>query len=361
MLNHNVYYIMFDIASLTKVVATTSAIMKLYEQGEIKLNDKVANYLPEILGPTPQQTKIKSQITILQLLTHTSGFPPDNEISLLKGATLWQRWKIIIKTPVVAYPGTIYRYSDINFILLGKLIEKISGEQLNIFVNKYVFKPLGMKHTFFTPQNGYLPMIVPTSYDSQKNALLKGIVDDPTARALEGITGNAGLFSTINDLGVFARMLLNSGEYEGTRIFESSTVDLFTRRANLLPRNSRALGWDTVYNPKYILPPKDRASSCFSKYAYYKAPKQFTAGFYIDPNGYGHSGYTGTSMWISKKYGIYVILLTNRVTPFAEDGAEKYWRQRINSAVWRNLGFIKKNLTYAEPKPYQETCNIKVK
>ena len=355
---------LFDLASLTKTVATTSAIMKLYEQGKIKLSDKVVKYLPEFSGPTPQQATIKSHMTLLQLLTHTSGLPPDNDVFRLKDATVKQRWHIIIQTPVVAFPGTVYRYSDVNFILLGQLVEKVSGMPLNDFVEKYLFKPLNMKHTFFNPAQEYQQNIVPTSYDGPHNALFKGVVDDPTARALGGIAGNAGLFSTLHDLGIFAQMLLNQGEYKGIRIFKASTVALFTHRANLLPMNSRALGWDTVYNPQSILPPEDRALGCFSKHDFYSAPKQFTAGFYIDPNAYGHTGYTGTSLWISKKYGIYLILLTNRVTPyrtspFPKRDSEKYWRQRINSAVWKNRGFTQKNLTYIEPRPAQKQCGLK--
>lgn len=341
---------LFDIASLTKVIATTSAIMKIYDAGKIKLNDKVIHYLPNFRGPTLSQTKLKARITILQLLTHTSGLPADNDLITSKNLTMRQRWQEILKTPVLNYPGTTYRYSDINFILLGKIIQKISGQPLNQFVYQTIFKPLGMNHTLYNPLTKKMS-IVPTSYNEKQNALFKGIVDDPMARALGGVSGNAGLFSTIHDLGIFAQMMLNQGEYKGVRNFKASTVNFFIRRANIIPLNSRALGWDTVYNPKSILPLRDRSSGYFGDIKFYEAPKQFTAGFYINPNAYGHTGYTGTSIWISKKYGIYVILLTNRVTPFPRDVPEKYFRQRINSVVWKSLGFTKRNLTYIEPKP----------
>ncbi len=341
---------LFDIASLTKVIATTSAVMKLYDQGKIKLNDKVISFLPNFAGPTSQQTKLKAKITIFQLLTHTSGLPADNNFIINKNLTMKQRWQGILETPVLNYPGTKYRYSDINFILLGKIVQKISGQPLNQFVAQTIFKPLGMNQTFYNPSQKEASSIVPTSYDANQKALLKGIVDDPMARALGGVSGNAGLFSTIHDLGIFAQMMLNHGEYKGVRIFKASTVNLFTRRVNALPLNSRALGWDTVYNPKSTLPLHDRPSGYFGDRQFYESPEQFTAGFYIDPNAYGHTGYTGTSIWISQKQGIYVILLTNRVTPFPKDIPEKYFRQQINSAAWKSLGFTKKNLTYVEPK-----------
>lgn len=298
----------FDIASLTKVVATTSAIMILYDQGEIKLNDKVIHYLPQFSN---------SHVTILQLLTHTSGLPADIDAGVLKKLSPTARINKVIETPLIHAPGSVYTYSDINFILLGKIVEKISHLPFNVFVEKYVFQPLNMKHTFFNPSFKYTVNIVPTSYSKEKHGLLIGTVDDPLARALGGIAGNAGLFSTTHDLGLFAQMMLNGGVYQGKRIFKASTIDLFTHRANLLPNNSRALGWDTAYDPD--APDK----------------RTFTAGPVIDRNGYGHTGYTGTSIWISKKDNFYAILLTNRVTPTIDnERSEKYWREKINGALW---------------------------
>lgn len=333
---------LFDLASLTKVVATTSAIMKLYQQHKIHLNDKVVKYLPQFKGPTLEQTRLKAQITIKDLLAHTSGLPPDNNV---------KTWKGIYSTPVVEFRDHETIYSDLNFLLLGKIVEKVSGMSLAAYTKKTIFKPLGMKNTTFLPNSSYKNRIIPTSLISHKNKIKNDIVDDPLSFVLGGDAGNAGLFSTSEDLAKFCQMMLNNGKYHGKKIFKPSTIALFTKRANILPNSSRALGWDTVYNPKALLPIKDRAPLNFPTKQFYEAPHQFTAGLYIDSNAYGHTGYTGTSIWISPKNNIFVVLLTNRVYPFANDKntIEKYWRQRINSAVWKNLGFHKKNLLYREP------------
>lgn len=320
---------LFDLASLTKVIATTSAVMKLYDQGKIHLDDPVIKYLPEFQGPSDEQTKLKARITIRDLLSHSSGLPPDS------AATTWQE---LYQTPLITARHHEEIYSDINFLLLGKIVEKISGMTLNQYTQKAIFGPLGMRHTQFLLPENLRSKAVPGLYDCENHQYTQGIVSDPMAQKFGGDVGNAGLFSDINDLSIFAQMMLNQGVYQGQRIFKSSTVNLFTRLANLVPKSSRALGWDTVYNP-----------------AIKTQPQQFTAGQYINAAAYGHTGFAGTSIWVSKKYGIYVILLTNRnvdtqCNSKANNTNEKYWRQVINNAVWQNLGFTRKNSLAAEPK-----------
>jgi len=332
---------LFDLASLTKVLATTSAIMWLYDHGKLKLNDKVVKYIPQFKGPNEAQTRLKAKITLRDLLAHVSGLPPDNTVT---------NWKEVYRTPLVAYRDQHEIYSDINFLLLGKVVEKISGMTLNQFTHKYIFKPLGMLHTRFLLPEGLRTKAVPTFYNCETHRYIQGIVSDPMARELQGDTGNAGLFSSLHDVQIFARMMLNQGEYRGKRIFKASTVRFFTKRADILPNSSRALGWDTVYNPRATLSKQERGALPYSTNHFYPQQHQFSAGLYINSNAFGHTG--GTSIWISKKYGIFVITLTNRVAANDCTDAvtnERYWRQRIASAVWKNLGFTKENGLYREP------------
>jgi CubicO group peptidase (beta-lactamase class C family) len=332
----------FDLASLTKVIATTPAIMKLVENKKIKLSDKVVRYLPEFKGPNEFQTKLKAQITIEDLLTHSSGLPADNQVN--EDPNPEERWQKTLETPVIYYKNEYEIYSDVGFEILGKIVEKVSGMSLDKYTQKYIFKPLKMQHTFFNPPSVYYDQIVPTS------TLLIGQVQDEIAYSLGGVSGHAGLFSTTQDLSIFAKMLLNNGKINGVRIFQAKTIKLFTKRARILPHSSRALGWDTVYDPKIVLPNSYRAEFYHDQEVKYRQPQQFSAGIYIDPDAFGHTGFTGTSIWISKKYGIYVILLTNKEM-FSEImgvNNHKYYRQKINSAIWENLGFEEKNLLLEE-------------
>ncbi len=327
---------LFDISSLTKVVATTTAIMRYYEQQRLNLDDCVTKYIPEFCGPNAEQTNIKSQISIWQLLSHTSGAAAYN-FDALKFATQIQRLQALYKTPLSDFPNSKTIYSDINFVLLGKIIEKLSGETLDQHTKNYIFSPLNMQNTQFNPSDRShcvptlnttkISVINDPAYMPPTPQCLCGVVNDPTARGLNGVAGNAGLFSTIEDLGIFASMLLNHGQYGAIDFLKKETIDLFTSRVAIPQGSSRALGWDTVYYPLK------------------KQPSQFSAGLYIDADGYGHTGYTGTSMWLSRRYGIYVILLTNRTYPDNHNHtlAQYYYRQKINSAVWQNLGFNEKN------------------
>jgi beta-N-acetylhexosaminidase len=326
----------FDLASMTKVIATTSAVMVLYDEHKINLDDPVVKYLPEFTGKNAAQTAIKKKITIRDLLTHSSGLPADDWVNDLNVSTN-ERWRILLQTSTVAPRDKVEIYSDVNFETLGKVVEKISGTTLDKFVAEHVFTPLKMEHTFFNPDKKYCPWIIPTSTIAYPIKLDRCHVDDDVAYSLGGVAGHAGLFSTLDDLSVFAKMMLSQGIYNGVQIFKPETVALFTTRANIVPNSSRALGWDTVYNPN--------SPASFVQH-------QATAGLYIDPDAFGHTGFTGTSMWISKKYGIYVILLTNKEMPYTNHQRttlNKYWRQQINSAIWQNLGFTQKNALYVVP------------
>src|ERR1700756_1514883 len=227
----------FDLASLTKVIATTTAVMQLMEQGKVRINDPVAKYIPEFAQNG------KDDITIRQLLTHYSGLAPDLDLD-----TPWEgkqtAYQLACVMPPETTPGSGFVYSDINFIMLGALVEKVSGETLDAYTAQHIFTPLKMTHTRFEPPASWRSKIAPTQYD-EKEKMLHGVVHDPTARRMGGVAGHAGLFTTASDLARFARMLLNGGELDGRRVFKSETVRLMTQvqTPECVPAR-RGLGWD---------------------------------------------------------------------------------------------------------------------
>lgn len=266
---------MYDLASLTKVVATTSAIMALYDDGIIHLDDPVAKWVPQFTGGR------KDEVTIRELLTHHSGLPPGRDLWKFMGDTAAAR-RAVISTPLVkgCPPGACYMYSDLGADMLGFVAEAAAHEPLDRFVQQRVFEPLGMTRTTFHPTGGELHLLAPTGAP-------RGRVHDGNAAALGGVAGHAGLFSTASDLAIFAQMLLDGGEYGGTRIFRPGTIALFTSRA----RGTRALGWDT----------------CDS------ANVRNTCGRYLSARAFGHTGFTGTSLWIDPDRAMFTLILTNRV------------------------------------------------
>src|SRR6201987_3452976 len=191
----------FDMASLTKPLVTATAIMQLYQQGRFRLNDSVAQYLPQFAANG------KQSVTIRQLLTHYSGLPPDLNLS-----DVWEgkeeAYHRAFETPLQSVPGAEFRYSDINFIVLGALVEKLSGMSLDEYEQKYIAGPLGMRHTRFLPPESWRPLIAPTQYD-ENHVMLRGLVHDPTSRRMGGVAGHAGLFSTANDVAIYAQNLLD--------------------------------------------------------------------------------------------------------------------------------------------------------
>ena len=267
----------YDLASLTKVIGTTTAAMILFDEGKLVLDEKVQHYLPGFIGG------LKDEVTVRQLLMHRGGLPAGRE--------LWRHAKspeeakqMVIDTPLEYRPGTSFVYSDIGADLLGLIVEACAGERLDTFLDHRVFKPLGMDDTGFKPADSLVYRIAPTEVTPPRGYPVRGEVHDENAYALGGVAGHAGLFGTASDLSVFAQMLLNGGTYAGTRIIADSTVKLFTAKAS----GSRALGWEV-------------------------GEGQHGAGMYFGENAFGHTGFTGTSIWIDPDREMFVILLTNRV------------------------------------------------
>src|SRR5579864_9275553 len=276
----------FDLASLTKVIATTTAVMQLMEQGKVRLNDPVAKYIPEFAQNG------KEDITLRQLLTHYSGLAPDLDLT-----TPWEGKDLAMQlacvTPPETTPGSGFVYSDINFIMLGAVVEKVSGETLDQYTAKHVFAPLKMLRTRFLPPAGWRAMIAPTQYDENEH-MLRGVVHDPTARRMGGVAGHAGLFSTGDDLAKFAQTLLDGGD----GILSTLSVEKMTRPEQ--PPSApvlRGFGWDI------------------------DSPFSSNRGDLFPVGSYGHTGFTGTSIWIDPTTQAYIVLLTNAVHPRGKNNA----------------------------------------
>ena len=274
----------FDLASITKVVATTTALMQLFEQGKLRLNDKVTDYIPEFQGG-------KSGITLRNLFTHFSGLKPDVPL-----ANPWSGYQTGIKLactdPPDGPPGARFVYSDINFILLGELVHRLSGQTLSDYARDHIFQPLGMQDTMFQPPAALAPRIAPTERVTSDSPPLRGVVHDPTARNMGGVAGHAGVFSTARDLARFAQMMLNGGELDGVRIVSAATIQKFTEPQT--PPDQpilRGLGWDI------------------------DSPYSGNRGELFPIGSFGHTGFTGTSLWIDPNTQTYVILLANSVHP----------------------------------------------
>ena len=272
----------FDAASLTKVIATTSAIMKLFEDGKIGLNDLVTRYLPEFQGG-------KSTITVRDLMVHFSGLRPDVDLKPKWSGYATGIGLALIDKPT-SLPGTKFVYSDINFVLLGETVRRLSGQTLDAYTSAQIFQPLGMSETGFNPATSKRNRIAPTEVEENEPVL--GVVHDPTARNMGGVAGHAGLFTTAHDLSLFAEMMLNFGELNGRRIFAPQTVQKFTT-PNTPSHQAilRGLGWDI------------------------DSPFSGNRGELFPIGSFGHTGFTGTSLWIDPKSHSYVILLTNSVHP----------------------------------------------
>ena len=267
----------YDLASLTKVVGTATAAMILYDEGRLELDAPVSRYLPAFSGGS------RDNVTVRHLLTHTSGLPAGRDLRRLANGP-WDARNVVTSTPLVCTPGACQVYSDIGADILGFAIESIAGQGLDSFLNERVFTPLGMSDTHFRPSQSERDRIAPTEVSSPRGYPLRGEVHDENAWALGGVAGHAGLFSTAADLSLFAQMMLNGGTYDGVRIVSDSAVARFTHRAV----GTRALGWDT-------------------------SDGDGTAGVHMGERAYGHTGFTGTSLWIDPDRDLFVILLTNRV------------------------------------------------
>jgi len=272
---------LFDLASLTKPIATATSVMILLEQGKLKLSDRVSRYLPEF-GKNG-----KEAITIEQLLLHTSGLIPDNPVADYQDGRK-KAWEHICHLRPLTEPGQQFRYSDVNFIVLGELIERLSGEAVDVFAHKHIFLPLGLRETMFHPDKALAERAATT--EKRGDHWMRGEVHDPRAYLLGGVAGHAGLFSTADDLAVFTQMILNGGSYGGRRILKPETVRLMTT-PHSVPKGRRTLGWD--------------ASTQFSS----DHSDTFSA------HSFGHTGFTGTFIWIDPDNQAALILLSNRVHP----------------------------------------------
>jgi uncharacterized protein YbbC (DUF1343 family)/CubicO group peptidase (beta-lactamase class C family) len=272
----------FDVASLTKVLAGTPAIMLLVQRGQVNLDTPISTYIPEYTGD-------QGKITVRELMTHTSGLPPD-----VSTRTHWQGAETAIRLAAAmnleSVPGTTFRYSDINFFTIGEIVARVSGMPLDKFCAKEIYGPLKMTDTGFLPPPSEIPRIAPTQMTD--GVMLRGTVHDPTARFMGGVAGHAGLFTTAPDMARFAHMMLNMGELDGVRIFEPATVKLMTS-VQTPPglEDRRGLGWDI--------------DSGFSS----PRGRRFPLG------SYGHTGFTGTAFWIDPFSKTFFIFLSNRVHP----------------------------------------------
>lgn len=295
---------LFDIASLTKVVATTTMAMILVDEGRLDINKPVSAFIPAFHGGA------KDRVTVANLLTHSSGL--DWWAPLYKDTQGQDAFVRRIAAMDLAYePGTKSLYSDLGLILLGEILERVSGQTLDAFARERIFEPLGMKDTMYRPPRTLLGRIAPTENEPSRGRVVHGEVHDENAFALGGIAPHAGIFSTAEDLSRFAQMLLNGGVYDHHRIVSRATLARFTKRADI-PGSSRALGWDT---------PSENSS----------------AGSLFSAQSFGHTGFTGTSMWLDPTRKLFVILLTNRVHPTRDNNLIRQVRPAVADAVVRGL------------------------
>lgn len=301
----------FDLASITKPVATATSIMLLVEQGKIRLLDKVKDFVPDFSVYTDEAGKPGEDARIWHLLTHTSGLPPytnaqEVEKKFGRPCPTDSLVKHIARLKKTDPPGTAFHYSCLGFITLASIIHQISGQTIAEFSAESIFKPLKMSHTFYDPPKQFRSLCVPTEVIDGKPLI--GVVHDPLARLQNGISGNAGLFSTVDDLAIFAQMLLNHGEFQGVRILSPLTVERMTEVHPAVSFAGRGLGWDL--NSDYST----------------------NGGDIFGPQSFGHTGYTGTSIWIDPESETFVIFLTNRVHP-DDRGAIISLRSRVANIV----------------------------
>jgi CubicO group peptidase (beta-lactamase class C family) len=298
---------LFDLASVTKAVATTTKAMILYERGLLELEAPVVGIVPEFAS---QSDPRRASVTIRMLLAHSSGLPAYEKL-FLRAHTREDLLQAAFTTLLSADPGSRAEYSDLGFILLATALERIAGEPLDIFCQREIFGPLAMTHTTFNPPANAREAIPPTADDRTfRHKIIQGEVQDENAYVLGGVAGHAGLFSTAEDLAVFANTLLECGAGTSARVpvLRPETIALFTRRESQPAGTWRALGWDTP-----------------------SAPSQ--SGKYFAHGSYGHLGYTGTSLWIDPSRQLSITLLTNRTWPDCANQAVKQVRPKFHDAV----------------------------
>jgi CubicO group peptidase (beta-lactamase class C family) len=295
----------FDLASVSKVVATTTMAMILYERGMLDLDAPVAGILPEFAG----EDKRRREVTMRMLLAHSSGLPAHEKL-YLRAHNKQELVQAALRVPLKTNPGTHAEYSDIGFIVLGVALERLAEEPIDRFCRRQIFGPLGMMHTVFNPPATWKPSIPPTTDDQIfRKRIVQGEVYDENASVMGGVAPHAGLFSTAAEVAIFAMLMLNGG----APIPRRETALMFTQRQNSPAGTSRALGWDTP-----------------------SAPSQ--SGKYFSPSSFGHLGYTGTSLWIDPERQLSITLLTNRTWPDCANQAIKEVRPKFHDAVVEALG-----------------------
>lgn len=291
---------LFDLASLTKVVATTTMAMILYERGLLDLDLALNSIVGEFSGEDPH----RDEVTLRMLLAHSSGLPAYEKL-FLRARTRDELLAAAFSTPLAHDPGSHAEYSDIGFILLGLALERLADETLHRFCQREIFGPLGLTHTTFNPAPELRSKIPPTADDQTfRHRIIQGEVQDENASVLGGVAPHAGLFATAEDLAIFACTMLQGG----APILRPDTVGLFTTRESSPEGTSRALGWDTPSPPSQ-------------------------SGRYLSARSYGHLGYTGTSLWIDPERKLFVTLLTNRTWPDCANHAIKQIRPRVHDAI----------------------------
>jgi serine-type D-Ala-D-Ala carboxypeptidase len=296
---------LWDLASLTKVVGMTTAMMQLVEQGKVDLDAPVQRYLPRFTGPG------KDAVRVRHLLTHSSGLPSWRAI--YKEATSPDAaLALVYATPLDTAPGVRYVYSDLGAILLGQIVERVSGEALDRYLEGHVFRPLGMTETMYRPPAALRERIAPTEVDPWRQRHLRGEVHDENAFALGGVSGHAGLFSSGHDMARFARMLLGGGQLGGVRVVPAATLRRFTEPQDTAV-SRRGLGWETATGDN-------------------------SGGHRLSSRAFGHTGFTGTSLWVDPERDVFIILLTNRVNPTRENRKIGAVRVRLADAVMAALG-----------------------
>lgn len=296
---------LWDMASLTKVVALTSVMMQLVEHGQVKLDAPVQRYIPEFTG------RWKHRVTVRHLLTHSSGLPSWRP--LYKEATSpADALALAIATPLDTSPGVRMVYSDLGAIILGEIVHRVTKTRLDSYATNHVFAPLGMNETFFRPDTTLLARIAPTEIDPWRQRHLRGEVHDENAYSLGGVSGHAGLFSSAYDLSRLAQAYLNGGTLDGRRLWSKRTIDQFTHVQN--PKLShRALGWETANGSN-------------------------SGGRFMSSAAFGHTGFTGTSIWIDPGNDVFVILLSNRVNPTRQNGRISGVRAALADSVMMLMG-----------------------
>ena len=290
----------FDLASVSKVVATTPMAMLLYERGQLELEAPVVSLLPEFTGDDPR----RDEVTVRMLLAHSSGLPAYERL-FERARTRDELLRTALTMPLTAPPGTRAEYSDIGFIVLGELLARLADEPLDRFCQREVFGRLGMARTGYCPPAAWRPLIPPTVDDRAfRHRVLQGEVHDENASVMGGVAGHAGVFAPAANVAVFAPAMLNGGR----PILRPETLSLFARRQNSPPGASRALGWDTPSQPSQ-------------------------SGRHLSPAAFGHLGYTGTSLWIDPELQLAITLLTNRTWPDHRNQTIKQVRPKFHNLV----------------------------